>query len=342
MKRSFALLALSLVLFSGCGGPGADTPTLYIYNWTYYTPDDVLKEFENRYHVRIVYDQYASNEEMYAKLKAGGSGYDLCMPSGDFVSIMIREGMVEKLDRGRIPNFANIDSTVLDRIKFDPGVQYCVPYMMASSGITVNKAKVPNFERSWTIFGRSDLKGRMTMLDDMREVFGAALKTLGYSVNSTDPKQLEEAKRLILKWKPNLVKFDAESFGKGFAAGEFWAVHGYAENVSVELDDAMRPHAEFFIPKEGGPMYVDAWCILKGAKNQDLAYKFLNFIHEPQIMARIADYLNLPTINVPARAVRQKKPSYEITDLGNSEIKEDLGDKIELYNKLWQEIQVGS
>ncbi len=343
MKRLIVIMSavLTAFLFSGCGTGDGGKQKLFIYNWTYYIPDEVLKEFEKRFNVSIIYDMYASNEEMFAKLKAGGTGYDLVFPSGDYVSIMIRENMLEKLDKSKMANLANLDSSVLPKIKFDPGCQYSIPYIIGAAGLSVNKKKVSQFDKSWNIFQREDLRGRLTLLDDMREVLGAALRTLGYSVNSVNPDELQKAKDVVMKWKPNIVKFDAEAFGKGFAAGEFWTVHGYAENVFLEIDSSMRPDVEFFIPKEGSAMYMDNIVMLKSARNKEIAYQFINFIHEPQIYAKIVDFLMLPSINVAARDLRTKKPSYEIEDLSNSEFKEDLGEHLELYNKIWQEIRVG-
>ncbi len=341
----FAVLFLTTLFFlSGCQSNEKSPPLkqkLYIYNWTYYIPDAVIKEFEQRFNISVVYDMYASNEEMFAKLKAGGTGYDLVFPSGDYVSIMAREGMIDSIDKSKIPNLSFLDSTVLSKITFDPGCKFSVPYILGAAGVTVNKNNISEFEKSWNLFNRADLKGRMTLLDDMREVLGAALKTLGYSVNTTNPEELQKAKELVLKWRKNIVKFDAEAFAKGFAAGEFWVVHGYAENVFLELDSNMRKNVEFFIPKEGSAMYMDNMVILKDAKNKEFAYKFINFIHEPQVYAKIVDFLMLPSINVEARQLRKVKPNYDIPDLANSEFKEDLGANLELYNKIWQEIRVG-
>ena len=334
-----AAAAIAITSFSGCGPA---KPKLFIYNWTYYIPEEVIKDFQKRYGVKVVYDMYASNEEMYAKLKVSGGKYDLVFPSGDHVSIMISDGMLEEIDRSRLTNFANLDTTVLPLIKFDPGLRYSVPYAMGTAGISVNKKNCPEYKKSWRILEDPALKGRITMLDDMREVLGAALKTLGCSVNSTDTAELMQAKGLVMEWKKGVVKFDSEAFGKGFAAGEFWAVQGYAENVFSELDENAAKDAEFFIPEEGGPMYMDNMVILKGASNIDLAYQFINYIHEPEVYAKIMDFFMLPSINVPARAHMKVKPHYQIEDmLRNSEFKEDLGGYLELYNNIWQEIRVG-
>jgi spermidine/putrescine transport system substrate-binding protein len=341
MKRFFSAAVVSMVFLGlvGCGAGGKQK--LYIYNWTYYIPDEVLKDFEKTYNVSLVYDMYASNEEMYSKLKAGGTGYDIVFPSGDYVSIMINQGMIDSIDKSKIPNFADLDTSVLQKIRFDKGCSHSVPYMMGAAGISVNKKYVKQYEHSWNIFNQAALKGRMTLLDDMREVMGAALKTLGFSVNSTNTVELEKAKELVMQWKENIVKFDAEAFAKGFAAGEFWAVHGYAENVFLELDSTQRADVDFFIPREGSAMYMDNMVILKDAKHKDLAYKFINFIHEPNEYSKIVDYLMLPCINVAARQYRKVKPNYEIEDLANSEFKEDLGSNLGLYDKIWQEIRVG-
>ena len=359
-KGTLLLLAAAFVSMAVCGcsegekkeaaaeHKAAQTPAkqepaqnLWIYNWTYYIPDEVIKDFEQEYKVKVVYDMYSSNEEMFTKLKAGGSGYDLVFPSGDYVSIMIKENMLEEIDKAKVPNFQNIDPEVLAKIHFDEGSKYSVPYMMGAAGVAVNTKYVKDFDKSWDIFNREDLKGRMTMLDDMREVLGAALVTLGYSVNTKNLEELQKAKELVKQWKKNIVKFDAESFGKGFAAGEFWVVQGYQENIFLELDDAAKKDVAFFIPKEGSAMYMDNMVMLKTAKNKDMAYTFMNYIHEPKVYAQIADFLMLPSINVPARDLMQVKPNYEIADLARSEFKEDLGESLKDYNQVWQDIIVG-
>lgn len=320
----------------------AEEKKLFIYNWTYYIPDQVVKDFEKAYNVKVVYDMYASNEEMFTKLKAGGGGYDLVFPSGDYVSIMIKENMLESIDKSKVPNFENIDPAILAKIHFDEGNKYSVPYMMGAAGVAVNTKQVPaGFDKSWSLFNRDDLKGRMTMLDDMREVLGAALKSLGYSVNTKNIEELKKAKELVKQWKSKIVKFDAESFAKGFAAGDFLVVQGYAENVFLELDEEARKNVEFFIPKEGSAMYMDSMVLLKNTKNKELAYTFMNYIHKPEVYAQVADFLMLPSINVPARDIRKVKPNYEIADLERSEFKEDLGDMLKDYDQIWQEIIVG-
>jgi len=345
-KRRIALAALAgaivPVMFSCKGGANE----LYIYNWTYYTPPSIIEKFEKEYGAKVIYDEFPSNEDMYAKLKAGGSGYDLVFPSGDYVSIMINQNMLEKIDHAKLKNLGNIDPVVLQKATYDPKMEFSVPYYFGAAGIAVNTAMVGDFERSWSIFGRTDLRGRMTMLDDMREVLGDALKHLGYSVNSIDPAQIGEAADLVSRlWKPNLTKFDAEAFGKGYATGDFWVVQGYAEVVYEEIADneELKKNTVFFIPPEGGPAYIDSMCILKGAKNPDNAYKFIDFIHRPEIYAEFCDTFGFPcTANIPARAHQKVTPYYQSEDLVNTELKDDVGEALELYNNAWfDSIRVG-
>jgi len=264
-KQIFAISMLCLVVvmitvfFAACGGT-SQSKTLYIFNWTYYTPDSVIQKFEKEYGVKVVYDTFASNEEMFAKLKAGGANYDITFPSGDYVSIMIKEDMLEKIDTSKLKNYENIDPQVLAMCDFDPGNHYSVPYYLGAAGVAVNKTKVPEYDKSWSIFSRKDLANRMIMLDDMREVMGDALKYLGYSVNTTDERQIEEARNLINnEWKPNLLKFDAEAFAKSFAAGEVWVAQGYAESIYAEADKTQWGDIDFFIPKEGGQAISIQW-----------------------------------------------------------------------------------
>ncbi len=342
MMKKFGLLFLlillsSFLLFnlvSSCNRSN----TLHIYNWADYIPEEVIKEFEKEYNCKVVYDTYSSNEEMYSKLKQGGTGYDIVFPSGDHVRMMINDGMLEKLDLSRIPNIKNIDPIVLSKTTFDPDHEYSVPYMMGTTGIIVNKKFLKSFEKSWSIYERADLKNKLTLLDDMREVFGAALKYLGYSVNSTNPDEIEQAKQVILKWKENIIKFDATTYAQGVVNGEFWAVHGYPENVFQLIPEDERDNFEFFVPKEGGTLWIDSMVILKTSKNKDLAYKFINFILRPEISAKISDYLMIPSPVTDAVNYKEVANIYEISDLENCEIIDYLGDKIDLYNKAWEEI----
>lgn len=337
------LIALTLIFGIGCNKTTTEKAekTLYLYNWTYYTPESVIDKFEQEYGVKVVLDYFGSNEDMFAKLKAGGSGYDIVFPSQDYTSIMIKEKMVLPLDKEKLPNTQYISPLAREKATYDPDMTYSVPYFMGAAGIAVNKTKVKEYVRDWSIFGEKKLKNRMSMLDDMREVMGDALSHLGYSVNSVNKEELKEAQNLINKeWKPNLVKFDAEGFAKSFASGEFWVVQGYAEAIFEELEEDRWDTVDFFLPLDGGPMYLDSMVIPKGAKHVDLAHKFINFIHRPEIYAEFLDRFRFPSsVHTDASNYTTKTPFYSEKDLVNYELKNDLEENLSLYDDIWQTIR---
>jgi spermidine/putrescine transport system substrate-binding protein len=333
------ILAGSLFLGTSCKN---SEKTLYLYNWTYYTPDSVIEKFEKEFGVKVVLDYFDSNEAMFAKLKAGGSGYDIVFPSQDYTSIMMTLNMLEPIDKSKVPNLKYINPMVLEKATYDPTMGYSVPYFMGAAGIAVNKTKAPaGYARDWSIFADKRMANRMSMLDDMREVMGDALAHLGYSVNSTNATELATAQKLINEeWKPNLVKFDAEGFAKSFSSGEFWVVQGYAEAVFEELEESRWNEVDFFLPHEGGPMYIDSMVIPKGAKNSDLAHEFINFIHRPQIYAEFLDRFHFPdSVHTEASKYTTETPFYQGEDLVNYELKNDLGADLAKYEAIWQTIR---
>jgi len=168
---------------------------------------------------------------------------------------------------------------------------------------------------------------------------GGALAFLGNSVNTHNAAQISSARNLVNNyWKPNLVKFDSEAFGKSYANGEFWVVHAFSEAVYEEIaeDAQLLANTVFFIPSEGGPSYIDNMCIMKGSNNIDLAHQFIDFIHQPEIYAEFADTFGLPaTVNVPARSYKKGSAMYSYEDLSNTELVEDLGPVLDLYSDAW-------
>jgi spermidine/putrescine transport system substrate-binding protein len=342
--KKFRLLLPALVLaalLTGCKKANNDQ-VLYVYNWTYYTPQKILDEFKKETGITVVVDNFASNEEMFAKVMAHGDiGYDILFPSADYTSIMMKLEMLSKIDHGDIPNLKYISPLVREKATYDPDMEYSVPYFMGSSGIAVNKEKVTDYERDWSIFADKRLKGKMTLLDDMREVVGAALIYLGYDANSTDEEELEAAKNLIIKeWKPNIVKFDSESFGKSFSRGEFTVVHCYAENIFEEMPESKWKDIDFFIPEEGGMMYIDNMVVPKNAPHKKNAWKFINFICDPKIYAQFLDEFHFPsTTNTDAGKYTTTQSYFKAEDLKNSKIIIDLGEDLDMYNRIWQEIR---
>ncbi|HQG45996.1 MAG TPA: spermidine/putrescine ABC transporter substrate-binding protein, partial [bacterium] len=229
MKKSTLLVAalVGLALLAGCKSASTD---LHLYTWADYIKPELVQQFEQTNGCKIIIDTFDSNEGMYAKLKAGATGYDLITPSSYMAKIMYGQEMLQPLDHARLPNLANIDPDYL-RIAIDPGMKYSVPYMITYTGIGYLKDRVVDIQPTWKMFERPDLKGRMTMLNDMRETIGAALKYLGYSLNSVDDTQLAAARAVVIGWKKNLAKFENEQYKTGLASGEFHLVHGYSGDI---------------------------------------------------------------------------------------------------------------
>lgn len=334
------LVSLSLSLLS-CS---SKKKTLYLYNWTYYTPDEVIKKFEKEFDCKVKLDCYSTCDEMYAKLRAGATGYDLVIPSNDFVSIMLKQNMIQKLNQSKLTNRDKINPNILEKLDFDPNMEYCVPYAFSATGVMVNKTKVtdPDYPRDYSIFADPQFAGHATMMDEMREVLGCALVTLGYDLNSVDPKELEEAKNLVAnEWKPNLVKFDAEGFGKSFASGDFWLCQGYPEIVFGEVDESRWAETiDFFIPPEGGPATMDCMVVLKNAPNPELANEFINFIHRPENYAIFIDTFRYPCIvNTEALQYTTTASMYPSEQANTCTLKQDLGADLDKYTDIWQQIR---
>jgi spermidine/putrescine transport system substrate-binding protein len=330
---------LVTALFFGCG---PQKETLNLYNWSYYIPYEVIQTFEKEFNVRVNLDSYDSNEMMYAKISAGNAGYDIVVPSSDYASLMITQNMLQPINLELLPNFEGIDARVIEQMQsYDPGNRYTVPYFEGATGVHVNSQYVHNFEESWHIFDRTDLKNRMTLMNDPRETLGAALKTLGYSVNSRNQAQIKAAKEQVLQWKKNILKFDAESFGKDFASQNIYVAHGYAEVVLKELEN--RDNHHFFIPNEGTVMYLDNLVILKSSTKSELAHQFINFLLRPEVHAKIADAYYYPTLITAAELLRTTKAPYSLQDAldKGSELRLDVGEALSYYNTAWNEIMSG-
>lgn len=337
----FAALVASLTLLS-C----EQKRTLKLYTWTYYTPEKVVKDFEKEFNCKVIVTEYDSNETMYNKIANGGAkSFDMVVPGQDYISIMIQKGMLQPINQELFTNRNLISQKLIDKKSVDREMVYSVPYYFGASGICVNKKKVPdgNYERTWNIFADSRFKGHASMMDDYREVIGDALAYKGYSVSTINDAELAEAEAVIHNdWLPNIVKFDAESFGKDFARGDLWLCQGYAECVFGEVpEEEWDETIDFFIPAEGGPSYLECMCILKDSKNVDLATEFMNFMHRPENYAQFLDGFRFPCyVNTEAEKYMTKKPMYPASILDNCEAKVDLGEDLDKYYKIWEGIRI--
>ncbi|HNX04575.1 MAG TPA: spermidine/putrescine ABC transporter substrate-binding protein [Opitutales bacterium] len=293
----FAAAATCALAFlsTSCSKP---KPELHIYNWSDYFDADTLRNFEEKYHCKVVYDVFESNESMYAKLKAGASGYDVVFPTSYQARLMHDEGMIDELDLSRIPNAHFVDPKFLRIVALDKELKYSLPYMTGTTGLAYNKDKVPNFEASWAIYDRADLKGRMTLLNDYREVLGAALKYLGHSLNTTDPAQVAAAGEIVKRWKGNIAKFASDEYKPGMASGEFYVAMGYSGDVMQVQTDC--PTVEFALPKEGFSFWADDMVIMHDAPNKELAYAFVNYLTDPAVAAKNMEFNNYLAPNTGA------------------------------------------
>jgi spermidine/putrescine transport system substrate-binding protein len=333
------LFMAGTLLLAHCGQRG---PVLHIYTWADYFKPALVARFENENRCRVIIDTYDSNETMYAKLKAGAGGYDLLTPTSYMVSLMNSQGLVRKLDHSLLPNLAHVDPEYL-KLAIDKTMDHSVPYMVVNTVIAYLGSRVGDFEPSWAMFDRSDLKGRMTLLNDMRETIGAGLKFLGYSLNTTAEEELAEAKEVVVRWKRNIAKFENEQYKTGIASGEFLLVQGYSGDILQVQQE--NPDVLFAVPREGTAISVDDLIIPAGSKETGLAHAFINFLHTPAVAAENTTFLKYLCPN---------KEAYDLLDedlkrnpgifmdpevRARSEIIADLGESLALYIKVWDEIK---
>ncbi len=335
-------LAAVALMLAGCG---EKKPRLHIYNWSDYFAPEVLEMFEERFGVEVVYDVFESNEAMYAKLKAGGGGYDVVFPSSYQAYIMNKEGMLLALDHAQLPNLQYIDREHLNRFAIDKELHYSVPYMSGTTGIAYRADRVGELDKTWGVFSNPEFAGRMTLLNDPREVIGAALKFLGYSLNTTDPNEIAQAVDVVLQWKRNIAKFAADEYKPGLASGEFHISQGYSGDIMQVMEENEDLPIEYFLPREGFSVWVDDVAILKNAPNPELAHQFINFLHDPEVAAINMEYIYYQCPNTAAyELIDEELRSDEMVflseeDLGHGELIQPLDEEDRLYMEAWARIK---
>jgi spermidine/putrescine transport system substrate-binding protein len=343
LGAGLVLAAAALVVGSAaCAKPEKEASVLHVYTWADYIKPELVARFEAENACKVVIDTFDSNEAMYAKLKAGASGYDLITPTSYMVSLMQSQGMLQPLDKAKIPNAGRIDPEYL-AIAVDKVMDHSVPYMITNTGIAYLKSKVKDFEPSWAMFNRTDLKGRMVMLNDMRETIGAALKFLGYSLNTRSEEELAKARDVVLGWKANLAKFENEQYKSGLASGEFLLVHGYSGDIlQVQTENA---DVVFAMPREGGTISCDDLVVPKSAKAVTLAHAFINFLHDPAVAAENTDFTQYLCPNKDAyallsEAIKNNPAIFLAPEIkAKCEVLDDLGADNAKWVKVWDEIK---
>lgn len=342
MKKTLWLFGLALVGLAALAGCGKKEAVLHLYTWADYIDPDLVKQFETENSCRVMIDTFDSNEAMYAKLKAGATGYDVIVPSSYMVKLMFEQGMLQSLRRDLLPNLSHVDPDFL-KLALDPSMDHSVPYMITYTGVAYLKNKVAAVDPSWAVFGRSELKGRMTMLNDMRETIGAALKAKGFSLNSVDAAELAQARDVVIGWKRNLAKFENEQYKTGLASGEFLLVHGYSGDILKVKEE--NPEIEFFLPREGFSLSCDDLVIPKEAREVELAHAFINFLTSPAVAAKNTEFICYLAPNRDAYPLLSEEtrnnpiifPPAEVRAKG--EVIRDLGEHNALYTKIWDEIK---
>lgn len=335
-----ALAAIAGALVSGCGPA---KPTLNVYMWSDYIDLDLVREFEKQNNCKVVIDIFDSNEFMYSKLKAGGTGYDVILPTSYMARVMFEQNMLEKLDHSKLPNLKFVNQKVLADLAIDKKMEYSVPYMLGYTCIAYNKDKVGKLPESWDVFSNAKYAGKMTMLNDHRETIGAALFFLGKSMNDTNDADLAKAKEILLKWKKNLAKFDNELYKVGIQSGEFLVVQGYSGDLFQVL--AESPNLTYMCPKEGISMSCDDWVIPATAKNKELAYKFINFVCEPKNAAKNMEFTcysaPIPEARKYVSEENKNHPGMFIPDdlYRRGELIRDLGADNAKFNELWDVVK---
>jgi len=334
--------------------PNGAKGVLHIYTWCDYIAPDVLSSFERALGVTVKVDTFDSNEAMYAKLKAGGTGYDLITPSSYQIATMAREKMIDKLDHGKIPNVRkNFDPSFATQI-LDKDLTYNVPYVVTYTGFAYAKDKIPDGAdaASWRILENPALRGRISLLDDLREVIGGGLMACGYSVNSTNPKEIDEAVAKVLKWRENIRKFDGESYKTEVPGGSTYIGHGYSSDTTQvivgdeEAGAPARPDIGFALPKEGFTIAFDEFVVSSKAARKDLAYAFINYIYDGDVAKVNMEYVCGPSPVKPG--IDQLDADYrELIMLTPEQLKhgqilksfDGQTQVMDLYSKAWDRIK---
>ena len=240
-KWSRHLLAAGALALGMSAAHADDNNTLYFYNWTEYVPPGLLEQFTKETGIKVIYSTYESNETMYAKLKTYKDGaYDLVVPSTYYVDKMRKEGMIQKIDKSKLSNFSNLDPDMLNK-PFDPNNDYSIPYIWGATAIGVNGDAVdPKSVTSWADLWKPEYKGSLLLTDDAREVFQMALRKLGYSGNTTDPKEIEAAYNELKKLMPNVAAFNSDNPANPYMEGEVnlgmvWNGSAYVARQAAEI-----------------------------------------------------------------------------------------------------------
>ncbi len=320
---------------------GGSRDALNVFIWSNYIAPETLAKFEQRYGVTVNVDLYDSNEALLAKLQAGNAGYDVICPSDYSVQVLVAQRLLRPLDHSQLPHLNNIDAAFLDR-PYDPGNRHAVPYFWGTTGIAFSRRRAAAVD-SWDALWDPRFSGRILMLDDAREAFGAALKRRGRSLNETDLVALEQARRDLLEQKPLVRAYNSSNFEDVLLSGDVWLAQGWSGQFAKAM--VQDPDIVYVIPKEGSTLFIDNLAIPVDARRPDLAHKFIDFTLEPEIAAEIGRTMLYSSPNraawplLPAdiRANSAIFPPEEA--LSRLELLRDLGETTTVYDRLWTAVK---
>lgn len=349
MKKIVVLLltvSLFAMTIAACSEPANENGVVYVYNWGEYIDPTVLDMFEEETGIKVIYDEYETNEIMYPKVEAGGATYDVVCPSDYTIQKMIENDMLAEINFDNMPNVKNIgEQYFVQSQEFDPENKYSVPYCWGTVGILYNKTMVSEPIDSWSVLWDEQYENNILMQDSVRDAFMVALKLNGDSMNTVDEAELEAAKDLLIEQKPLVQAYVVDQvrdkmIGEEAAIGVIYsgeAIYTQRENSNLE----------YVIPKEGTNVWIDSWCILKDAENKENAEKFIDFMCRPDIALLNFEYITYSTPNEAAREliededIRNSEIAFpNLADYNNLETFHYLGeDGDALYNDYWKEVK---
>ncbi len=344
MKKLLIILLVTVAVVACKKKPVEE---VHVYNWSEYLPEEVLTQFEEETGVKVVYTVYDSNEAMYAKVKVlDGTGYDIIVPSTYYITKMADEGLLQKIDKSKLSNYSQFTKELLNQ-PFDPSNDYSIPYMWGTTGMAVNVDYIDaNKVKSWADLWNPEFKGKLMLQNDVREVFHAALRKLGYSGNTTDEKQIEEAYNELVKLMPSVRLFNSDSpkvpyLNEEVYVGMMWNGEGFrANNENSKI--------QYVYPTEGVAAWMDSFSIPANAKNVENAHKFINFMSRPEISAQVSNYTGYSSPVATAvehldEATKNSRIAYPTSEeLKNMEFQLSVGDAITIYDKYWQMLRAGN
>lgn len=346
LLKSCAMALCFCLLFAlvGCGGAGKQgQSTLRIYNWGDYIDPDVLQQFEDENpDIHVVYDTFDSNESMLAKMD-GGVQYDILVPSDYMIEKLIAEDRLAELDLSKIENYANINDSFKSPA-YDPENKYSVPYMWGTLGILYNTSMVNETVDSWNILWNDAYKGQIIMYDSSRDSLAVALRKLGYSVNTKNDSEIQAAADALTAQKPLVKAYMTDAIKQAMIGGSGALAVVYSGDAILCMDE--NEDLAYAVPKEGSNIWFDSLVVTKDCQNMDAAYRFINFMCDPDVAAKNSAYIGYSTPNKTALekmdADIKNDPAYNPSAevIAKCEVYLDLGDKTDLFNQLWEKVKL--